>query len=206
MVEGDPLQVETRWRDKSGESKETLTRTLDDLLERYLHLIENYQKLRRDLSMHLSNGFMSLAQANFSSPNRAHYGQDYYDQRMQASTLVSLSENNPCFFITRKIVRAASPTIPDMANISNSTSSGPETPETRPKSDSLSTTKACNPINWFGILVPPALRSSQNSFSSAVVDIVPALASVSDQMRKTEIEVRRTRKKLMKPIQPAIGS
>ncbi len=26
-----------------------------------------------------------MAQANFSNPNRGRYGQDYYDERMQAS-------------------------------------------------------------------------------------------------------------------------
>lgn len=30
-------------------------------------------------------GHLSLAQANFSNPNRVRYGQDFYDERMQAS-------------------------------------------------------------------------------------------------------------------------
>lgn len=55
-----------------------------------------------------------------------------------------------------------------------------------------------DPLKWFGILVPPALRASQSSFKSAVVDVVPALASLSKQMGKLEIEVRRTRKRLRK--------
>ena len=55
-----------------------------------------------------------------------------------------------------------------------------------------------DPLKWFGILVPPALRASQSSFKSAVVDVVPALASLSKQMGKLEVEVRRTRKRLRK--------
>lgn len=37
------------------ESKETLTRSLDDLLERYLHLLDQHQNLQQDLNRHLSN-------------------------------------------------------------------------------------------------------------------------------------------------------
>lgn len=55
-----------------------------------------------------------------------------------------------------------------------------------------------DPLNWFGILVPPALRASQSSFKSAVIDTIPALASTENEMRKVEIEVRRVRKRLKK--------
>ena len=55
-----------------------------------------------------------------------------------------------------------------------------------------------DPLNWFGILVPPALRASQSSFKSAVIDIIPALASTTNEMKKLEIRVRQTRKKLKK--------
>ena len=37
------------------ESKETLTRSLDDLLERYLRLLDQHQKLQQDLNRYLSN-------------------------------------------------------------------------------------------------------------------------------------------------------
>ena len=56
----------------------------------------------------------------------------------------------------------------------------------------------CDPLNWFGILVPPALRASQTNFKSAVIDIIPALASTMNEMKGVEIEVRRARKKLKK--------
>ena len=55
-----------------------------------------------------------------------------------------------------------------------------------------------DPLNWFGILIPPALRASQSSFKSAVIDIIPALANTTNEMKKVEIEVRRTRKWLKK--------
>ncbi len=55
-----------------------------------------------------------------------------------------------------------------------------------------------DPLNWFGILVPPALRQSQAAFKSAAIGIVPALASIAKEMKDVELEVRRARKKLRK--------
>ena len=54
-----------------------------------------------------------------------------------------------------------------------------------------------DPIKWFGILTPPVLKKSQNDFKEAV-SCVPSLASIASNMKQTEIEVRRTRKKLTK--------
>lgn len=86
---------------KQVEGKEALVRSLDDLLERYLHLLDQYGTLQQSLARLLSRvtsnelsfdcthseyaqGYLSLAQANFSNPNRARYGRDHYDDRMKA--------------------------------------------------------------------------------------------------------------------------
>ena len=55
-----------------------------------------------------------------------------------------------------------------------------------------------DPIKWFGLLVPPALRSSQAYFRGAVGDNIPALVNVDNEMKEVEIEIRRTRKRLGK--------
>ena len=39
-------------------------------------------------SLPIFKGYISLAQANFSNPHRIRYGQDFYDERMQATTRV----------------------------------------------------------------------------------------------------------------------
>ena len=57
-----------------------------------------------------------------------------------------------------------------------------------------------DPLNWFGILVPSALRTAQSRFKYVVADLVPALASISKDMREVEIEVRRARKRMKKAI------
>jgi hypothetical protein len=53
-----------------------------------------------------------------------------------------------------------------------------------------------DPLRWFGILVPPALRSAQSSFVSAAEDSVPSLATVMAEMRNVEGEVGRVRSKI----------
>jgi hypothetical protein len=76
---------------------------LDNLLEKYLGLLDEYDKARKQLSSSAASvciqapyesvsliqikGFFSIAQANKASPNKR-YGSDFYDYRMQASQKV----------------------------------------------------------------------------------------------------------------------
>lgn len=55
-----------------------------------------------------------------------------------------------------------------------------------------------DPLHWFGVLIPPALRASQSHFKNATMEIIPALVSLEKELTEVEIEVRRTRKKLKK--------
>ena len=55
-----------------------------------------------------------------------------------------------------------------------------------------------DPLRWFGILVPPALRSAQASFVSTVEGPVPHLASLVRDLRRLEIDVARLRKQIRK--------
>lgn len=60
-----------------------------------------------------------------------------------------------------------------------------------------SSPSSCDPLNWFGILVPSALRRTQTSFKAVVEELVPRIVTVDREMRQLEIEVRRMRKKLL---------
>ncbi|CAI6336879.1 unnamed protein product [Periconia digitata] len=55
-----------------------------------------------------------------------------------------------------------------------------------------------DPIRWFGILVPSALRSAQSNFVSAVDGPLPQIATLSKDLRQQEIEIGRLRKQLKK--------
>lgn len=56
--------------------------------------------------------------------------------------------------------------------------------------------RSSNPITWYGILVPPSLRSSQQFFTEAVAKQVPELATVVAQMQVVEREVDKARGQL----------
>ncbi|KAL9088348.1 MAG: hypothetical protein Q9165_006273 [Trypethelium subeluteriae] len=51
-----------------------------------------------------------------------------------------------------------------------------------------------DPLKWFGILVPPALRAAQKSFETAVEGPLMELAAMKSEMHEAEVEIRRTRK------------
>lgn len=82
----------------------TLHDKLDELWEKYLTLLDEYQKAQKEVQKHMSavsdshdsgcdnlltmdmiQGFFSITQANFKSATRGRYGSDYYDDRMKAS-------------------------------------------------------------------------------------------------------------------------
>lgn len=70
------------------------------------------------------------------------------------------------------------------------------TAESKPNTKSYSR----DPLRWFGILVPPALRSAQTAFVAAVKDPIPKLASVMAEMRDVEEEVERLRGEIAKVV------
>jgi len=83
----------------------------------------------------------------------------------------------------------------------------PETAEAESASTPASNEKAApkktskktqDPLRWFGILVPPALRSAQQTFVSAVEGSVPQLATIARELRNQEIEIGRVRKQIKK--------
>ncbi|RDH31378.1 hypothetical protein BDQ94DRAFT_147305 [Aspergillus welwitschiae] len=231
-----------------ADAREDLLQSLDNLLERYLHLLDQHQKLQAELGSKLSSGFFSLAQANYTCPPGRHYGADYYDERMKATRRVTLQPpTNPAEerYITETDNSLPTDTDNDDSKSSifdiepvtvqhpedeSETDEKPESDADSPEEDrpqreegdgqagELSTTsespqeepdvdakpkrsrkkkfRSSDPIHWYGILVPPYLRSAQKSFTEAVESRLPQLASVIVEMRIVEKEVNRVRSKL----------
>lgn len=69
-------------------------------------------------------------------------------------------------------------------------------PEPATSKETTPSPSSCDPLKWFGILVPSALRRTQSSFKAVVEEIVPRIVTVDRAMNEVEIEVRRMRKKL----------
>ncbi|KAI0552936.1 hypothetical protein F4679DRAFT_30139 [Xylaria curta] len=64
---------------------------IDSLLERYLHLLHEYTSLREELATLQMGMYQHIARANFAAERGLRFGQDYYDDRMQASRRLAIS-------------------------------------------------------------------------------------------------------------------
>jgi hypothetical protein len=75
--------------------------------------------------------------------------------------------------------------------------SSPRPEETKEKAKNAAR-KSNDPLKWFGILVPPALRTAQSAFVNAVEGPIPQLVRLAREMRAQEIEIGRVRKQIKK--------
>ncbi|KAL4821066.1 hypothetical protein BDW67DRAFT_151948 [Aspergillus spinulosporus] len=225
-----------------------LLESLDALLEKYLHLLDKYQRLQHVLASKLSSGFLSLAHANYTCPPGRRYGVDYYDERMKASRRVILRppsstdredstaelESPPHNGASSKEIISIEFTSsndeeeqPDTDESSESDekaleqeplknagdNDAAETTATLQDSSEASETKTeaeadakpgsirrrprtLDPIKWFGILVPPSLRSAQKSFTEAVEGSLPGLAGIVVEMQAVEKEISELRRRM----------
>lgn len=64
---------------------------IDDLLEQYLLLLHEYTSLREELTTLQTGMYQNIARANFAAERGVRFGQDYYDDRMQASSRLAIS-------------------------------------------------------------------------------------------------------------------
>lgn len=64
---------------------------IDNLLERYLHLLHEYTTLRDELTALQTGMYQNIARANFAAERGLRYGRDHYDDRMQASRRLAIS-------------------------------------------------------------------------------------------------------------------
>ncbi|KAF2838995.1 hypothetical protein M501DRAFT_933925 [Patellaria atrata CBS 101060] len=189
---------------------DALIQKLDAQLTKYLHLLDSYQSARATLSRQLSQGFLSLAQANFSNGGRTRYGQDYYDERMKAIRRVNVKEENGTISYSISIasdgLSASQVKTEEEEDAESSSYASKENNEDSPASDEKAEASEgfqkgpTNPLHWFGILVPPPLRSAQKSFETAVEQPLPALVKLTKDMRELEIEISRLRKAIKKSI------
>ncbi|KAK5094723.1 hypothetical protein LTR70_003887 [Exophiala xenobiotica] len=200
---------------------DTLSQRLDALLEQYLHLLHQYTTLREELSNSFSSAFFTLAHAQRASTLGAgrRYGQEYYDDRMKAQRLVKVDNDAPRHGLVWKVSRKVAPTR-DGADAGPNTEKDNVDLQSREKEDDVSQevkgqTKDApeveedstnerekqdpatrDPINWFGILAPSALRQSQSHFTRLVENQIPDLLSIDSNMRRVEGQIWLLREEL----------
>ncbi|KAH7349458.1 hypothetical protein B0T11DRAFT_131291 [Plectosphaerella cucumerina] len=155
---------------------------IDLLLERYLGLLDEYTTLRESLSKTQASMYHDIARANFSAERGIRYGPDYYDERMQASRVLTITATD-----------ADAEAAPAFASIK---APEPDAPET--EGEAPAKPKSKDPLRWFGILAPQPLRQAQANAIHAVDTLIPRLATVDAEMKHVEIQIRRARKKRAK--------
>ncbi|KAF5609717.1 vacuolar ATPase assembly VMA22 [Fusarium pseudoanthophilum] len=173
---------------------------IDELLERYLSLLDEYSQLRQSLSRIQSDVFHNIARANFAGERGMRYGQDHYDERMQATRLLAIEKDagkSPSFSI---FPAPEEENVADKEETSSAEKSEASTTEakeaSRPTEKRRKQNK--NPLQWFGLFAPMPLRTAQTHSIKAVEEVIPRLVSVNAEMLHVEIEVRRARKRRAK--------
>lgn len=178
----------------------------DALLAEYLDALDVYESQQTMLHEALAAGFLSLATANFHARG-VRYGSDYYDQRMLATRGMEVREDGE---LVARDLNAEEESGKDedakeageQEGLRRRAGKGekPEKDEpdkeveTDEKKDAKPAPKPTprDPLRWFGILVPPALRSAQSSFIEGLEAVYPLLATrhrleeLADKLEGTE--------------------
>lgn len=186
--------------------------TIDDLLKHYLTLLDKYSTLRADLSRLQTATFQHLARANFTAERGLRFGPDHYDERMQALRRAQITDSGPDSGPTLHVVKSTRiPTgtaVPASEKTQTEDDAGEETTEEEilERETSEPTQPPRDPIRWFGLLTPLALRQTQACAVEVVERVVPQLVTVEAEMRRVEIEVRRARKRRAKAVAAAAAA
>lgn len=186
----------------SETSQSDLIERLDELLEQYLELLDQYTILRKELSKSFSSGFVSLAQAQRSSSLGAgrRYGEDGYDERMKGQRRVKLTGDvdveveRRLEVVDERDARCRAEQSKEDENKDDHSKPISETIKSTGRKKQNPVTR--DPITWFGILAPPALKQTQRCFVEAVEKSIPALINVDSKMRGLEEEIWSVRKDL----------
>ncbi|KAK3702098.1 hypothetical protein LTR37_015073 [Vermiconidia calcicola] len=84
---------------------------------------------------------------------------------------------------------------PEQSSKASKNNSNPDTKNGDSKPKSKPSLQA-DPLRWFGILIPPALRAAQTSFATAVNEVVAESVNAAKRMRECEVEMRKVRKEV----------
>ncbi|KKK15894.1 hypothetical protein AOCH_005432 [Aspergillus ochraceoroseus] len=116
------------------------------------------------------------------------------DEQLEKADQVETSQSDENTTKQDSSKNDAAQSTPNSLELSSSSAVEPETDTTHKTVKKRS--GASDPIRWYGILVPPSLRSAQKSFTEAVEGYLPELASVTVEMQAAEKEITRLREEL----------
>jgi hypothetical protein len=165
---------------------------VDKKTQRFLEILDEYQRETEKLSNELREGFLQLAKANFGiSAANTRFGQDMYDERMRRIAKVEVGEDGE-FILNRERIE-----------IRKSLDKGDKINTTDHKDDSANLEKTSstdalddisnnvkNPLHMFGIIVPSSLRLAQGHFVKGV-DTIPTLINCKNRLEQLEVELNK---------------
>ncbi|CAN9182616.1 unnamed protein product [Alternaria alternata] len=188
----DRAEVAAR-RDKDG-----LLDLLDAKLEHYLHTLHEYQEAMQQLSKELSS---ALRKVHIAEHGSAKSDQPYFSVYSPfTNTQHSDPDNTPNS--TEQANEAQGSDLPKPKGDDPKSTPDPNSQSSqdseKAKGETNSTEKPTDPLRWFGILVPPALRTAQSTFVGAVEGPIPQLVTILRDLRTQEIEIGRIRKQIKK--------
>ncbi len=172
--------------------------SVDDLLERYLALLDEYTTVRATLNSLQSAMYHSLARANFAAERGMRYGPDHFDGRMQALRRVHISSAGPGNTTFRVALLHDDDESLSSRETHESYEGKGQGDEHQEERKPTSRPAAKDPLRWFGLLAPNSLRLAQGQAVQAVEQAIPRLASLDAEMADLEIQVRRARKRRAK--------
>jgi uncharacterized protein (DUF952 family) len=179
---------------------------LDELMLAYLDTIDTYQSQCATIASAFSNGFMALAQANFNTPGRR-FGQDFYDERMVAMRGVEIREEEEGVVFEGKKIPIemtedeSRKEEAEKKEDGKKEVDGDEKPEDSEAAEKPPKPDPRDPLRWFGILVPQALRTTQSEFTNCV-EVIPQLLTTLSKLSSLESRVIRARAKHLYKILP----
>ncbi|EXJ71650.1 uncharacterized protein A1O5_05458 [Cladophialophora psammophila CBS 110553] len=214
-TQDDEPQHQPKEEEEEGPSKELLSDRLDALLISYLTILDTYTSLRAQLSKDLSAGFFSLAQANRNANSTLgvgrRYGEEGFDERMKAGRVVRIKEEaengglgESCENEDEKDDYAGSEIKKGSKTPEETTTSQWNGKDTETNislyhvsvSPSSSPNTSKDPLKWFGILIPPALRTCQTHFATAISSTAPDALNAASAMRDLEEQIWAIRRQL----------
>ena len=143
---------------------------LDNLAIRILNVMRNIMLERQYLDGNLKDGFINIAKSRYLMRGQKISKHQINTSNLIASKKVSSSDNTingvkfTSFHIHKKKFSSVSEEVP--SKFVSSDENCDRESSSRNEKNSLSTVE--NPLHWFGLLVPDALKSSQSRFEQAL--------------------------------------
>eukprot|EP00295_Goniomonas_pacifica_P027928 CAMPEP_0175936096 /NCGR_PEP_ID=MMETSP0108-20121206/21429_1 /TAXON_ID=195067 ORGANISM="Goniomonas pacifica, Strain CCMP1869" /NCGR_SAMPLE_ID=MMETSP0108 /ASSEMBLY_ACC=CAM_ASM_000204 /LENGTH=147 /DNA_ID=CAMNT_0017260155 /DNA_START=9 /DNA_END=452 /DNA_ORIENTATION=- len=135
----------------------------DDVLCELMAEVDHYQEIHHQMQVACKEGRFLLASTRRST-GMTRISPCQFDENMTASAKVNIDESGSLSF-------QAPPWVVSKA-----------------KQEGTETKKSDNPINWFGVLVPPALRRSQRHFLNAT-ELCVDLANSARRIKELQTEL-----------------